>query len=368
MKRFIYISSVLILLFAACKKKDPIELNEDPVFSFTGKLNGNPVSYFSGTNGYYMSSSYQTDTSNVREFSGTLKLFGCNLPCNNSVRLRIRDYRNASYLTNPDTSIAPGYYAYSKPSGAAAAYSTTFIAQFSGGSPQSSLWTFSDGSTATPSVIVKTFPRNGQYNTCLSYTSTSLCTSSICNTIYLGQTGDGVRVNISSTTFSSTAVSFTALATAGTPPFSYSWDFGDGNTSSLQAPTHVYAANGVYAVLLTITDSKGNTGTANKNVATALPGSCAVNYTYSTQPLANPLNLANVILEWTDSNGITYTSENNSQPASSGFQIKSVEEYKLNENGQRTKKITVSANCILYNGASTVLLEDAELIFAIAYP
>lgn len=36
---------------------------------------------------------------------------------------------------------------------------------------------------------------------------------------------------------------------------SWFWDFGDGNTSSVQSPTHTYAAEGIYTVCLTITDS-----------------------------------------------------------------------------------------------------------------
>lgn len=369
MKHLFLILSITILALTSCKKKDPVEIHESPVFSFSGKLDGNPVSYFSGTNNYYMYSSYITDASNVREFIGELKLFGCSSPCNNSVKLRIRDYRTTSSApTNPDTSISPGYYAYSKPAGAAASYSVTFLPLFSGGFVQSCLWTFYDGTTASPSITVKVFPRSGQYNNCLSITSTSLCSSSLCNIMYLGQTGNGVRPIINSTTFTGTAVGFTASATNGTPPFTYSWDFGDGNTSSLVAPSHTYTANGVYPVKLTITDAKGETGIINKNVATQFPGTCATNYTYMVTPSANPLNLSNVILEWTDSNGITYTSENNSQPATSGFRVTSVEEYKLNTSGQKTKKITARLNCTLYNGTSTVLLEDAELVFAIAYP
>ncbi len=35
-------------------------------------------------------------------------------------------------------------------------------------------------------------------------------------------------------------------------PLSWSWDFGDGNTSTLQNPTHTYAATGTYTVTLTV--------------------------------------------------------------------------------------------------------------------
>ena len=43
---------------------------------------------------------------------------------------------------------------------------------------------------------------------------------------------------------------------------SYAWDFGDGATSSLADPTHVYPNPGTYTALLTVTDSLGATSTS----------------------------------------------------------------------------------------------------------
>src|SRR2546422_5807582 len=39
--------------------------------------------------------------------------------------------------------------------------------------------------------------------------------------------------------------------------FTYSWDFGDGSTSSLPAPTHTYTAVASFTVTLTVTDKDG---------------------------------------------------------------------------------------------------------------
>lgn len=41
-------------------------------------------------------------------------------------------------------------------------------------------------------------------------------------------------------------------------PTSWDWDFGDGATSTLENPTHVYAANGIYNVCLTATNLVGS--------------------------------------------------------------------------------------------------------------
>ncbi len=43
----------------------------------------------------------------------------------------------------------------------------------------------------------------------------------------------------------------------GTPPLQYLWDFGDGTTSTLKEPTHIFGPNGKYTVSLTVTNSYG---------------------------------------------------------------------------------------------------------------
>jgi hypothetical protein len=46
------------------------------------------------------------------------------------------------------------------------------------------------------------------------------------------------------------------LSSGGLAPYTYLWDFGDGTTSSLQFPIHIYATPGYYTVCLTMTDSQ----------------------------------------------------------------------------------------------------------------
>lgn len=51
-------------------------------------------------------------------------------------------------------------------------------------------------------------------------------------------------------------VIFTNLSTNG--PTSYSWDFGDGGTSTDESPTHDYTRNGFFQVSLTVTNLDGS--------------------------------------------------------------------------------------------------------------
>ncbi|GAI21143.1 unnamed protein product, partial [marine sediment metagenome] len=50
-------------------------------------------------------------------------------------------------------------------------------------------------------------------------------------------------------------VTFTDASTAYDMPMTYSWDFGDGETSTLLNPTHEYVDVGVYTVTLTVTET-----------------------------------------------------------------------------------------------------------------
>lgn len=71
----------------------------------------------------------------------------------------------------------------------------------------------------------------------------------------------GVMANFSGTPRSGglpLTVSFTDLSTNS--PTSWSWDFGDGGTSSLQNPTHVYTSVGAFTVSLTTSNPFSSDG------------------------------------------------------------------------------------------------------------
>ena len=64
------------------------------------------------------------------------------------------------------------------------------------------------------------------------------------------------------------AVSFTSTVTDpdNDTPFTYSWNFGDGGTSTEANPTHTYTTAGNYTVRLEVTDRRGAKGTKEKTL------------------------------------------------------------------------------------------------------
>ena len=69
-----------------------------------------------------------------------------------------------------------------------------------------------------------------------------------------GEVNEGAALLVTNNSTSSSAIQ------------SYHWDFGNGKTSDVQAPSFSYPMHGTYDVKLTITDNKGGTSTITKSV------------------------------------------------------------------------------------------------------
>ncbi|MDR6969426.1 gliding motility-associated-like protein [Flavobacterium arsenatis] len=74
----------------------------------------------------------------------------------------------------------------------------------------------------------------------------------------------------SASTCSGDVIVFTSQISNGTPTYTYQWDFGDGNTSNLENPTHTFNSFGcgtaTFTVLLTIFDANGCSATISHQV------------------------------------------------------------------------------------------------------
>ena len=63
------------------------------------------------------------------------------------------------------------------------------------------------------------------------------------------------------------SVKWTSTVEDGTPPYTYKWDFGDGSPASTDAnPTHVYQKEGEFTATLTVSDSKGLSGSEEYDI------------------------------------------------------------------------------------------------------
>ena len=150
-----------------------------------------------------------------------------------------------------------------------AASSTSMAAQFtvatngqvatftdtSTGSPTVWAWNFGDGTTSAIENPSKTYLTAGTYTVTLTVSNSAGTISST--------TSQSVTVSASAPltafTFARASnngtIAFTD-ATVGTPT-NWAWDFGDGNTSTQQSPSHTYSSYGQYTVTLMASNTSG---------------------------------------------------------------------------------------------------------------
>lgn len=139
-------------------------------------------------------------------------------------------------------------------------------------------WVFGDGGTATGANSSHTFALEGNY-----YVSLELITNlASCNVTKI-YTDLISLTNPPLTSFTTTpsppssctaplTVGFNNTSTASGAPLTYSWAFGNGNTSTTtNPPSETYVLDGNYPVILTATDTNGCESTSQINVGIGQP-------------------------------------------------------------------------------------------------
>jgi len=136
------------------------------------------------------------------------------------------------------------------------------------GSPTAWLWNFGDGSTSTARNPSHAYTTAGPKTVTLTVTNNSGSDSS-------GRTvtvGAALMASFSYTPANPAAgqtVQFTDTSTGS--PTAWSWNFGDGSTSTARNPSHAYTTAGPKTVILTVTNSSGSDGTSRTVTVGAAP-------------------------------------------------------------------------------------------------
>ncbi len=135
-------------------------------------------------------------------------------------------------------------------------------------------WSFGDGSSSILKNPSHIYALAGNYNVQLVVSdSLGSCSDSITKTITVigGGTTCHAIFSYSASSGNSLIINFTDQSQGF--PYMWFWDFGDGNSSTLQNPTHTYAQSGNYTVSLSITTQGCNDSTTQQ--ITVLPNSNA---------------------------------------------------------------------------------------------
>ena len=124
-------------------------------------------------------------------------------------------------------------------------------------------WNFGDGTTSSSTNPSHTFTTNGTYTVVLAIADSSILNGGSCiqyfiDTIIVSNAPSPLQCNAGFVLYpdpSSTNILIINNSTGSN--LTYLWDFGDGNTSTLQNPTHTYSGAGPYHLCVTVDDGNG---------------------------------------------------------------------------------------------------------------
>jgi len=149
----------------------------------------------------------------------------------------------------------------------------SFTGSASGGAPPYSYsWSYGDGSSGISLQSTHTYNNDGTYQVTLTVVDSQGDTATGVEPVVVGSSPlqDGF-------TYSPTSpqpgenINFTASARGGTPPYSYSWDFGNGASATGGTAAYSYATAGSYTVTLTVIDSMNRSNNTSQSLTIYSP-------------------------------------------------------------------------------------------------
>jgi PKD repeat protein len=160
-------------------------------------------------------------------------------------------------------------------------------------------WSFGDGATDSPDDVTPThlYAANGTYNVTLTVTDSIGQSSSITHSVTAIDQPPHAAFSMVCSDKTCTVDAEASSDDVGIVRFTWSW--GDGSASFGGSPfsltSHTYAAYGTYPIMLTVTDTVGQTGTSSRSVLlkagpkasfthTCLGRSCSFNAAGSSGP------------------------------------------------------------------------------------
>jgi len=168
-----------------------------------------------------------------------------------------------------------------------------FMGSAGGGvSPYKYHWTFGDGQTSTLQNPSHTYAKAGEFKVALSVTDSASATASssliitVSTVPVLGATAKASPASGPAPL----AVNFAGAASGGKSPYAYKWDFGDGQTSTLQNPPHTYTKAGKFTATVAVTDSASTVSKAT--VGLSVTAATTLGATAKASPTSGPAPLA----------------------------------------------------------------------------
>src|SRR5262249_24051284 len=162
-------------------------------------------------------------------------------------------------------------------------------------------WNFGDNNTSTSANPFHTYQQPGSYTVTMIAYDNNGCADTVSQNVNIAPLPNASF--ISGVPPCSLTGTFTNASSSNV--VSYRWDFGDGDSSTAQNPSHTYLQSGTFPVTLIVTDNNGCTDTSVQSVSPFVFSQAEFSYsidTCATQIMFvnNSLNAETVLWDFGD--------------------------------------------------------------------
>ncbi len=218
----------------------------------------------------------------------------------------------------------------------------------SGGAAMLYQWSFGNGNTSTEVSPSYVYPFNGTYNVNLVASAANGCTNTFTKTVKAPY-NNIADFEISGGVCAGSTFSFTDASIFSDNSLTYSWNFGDGNSSTLKNPKNTFNNGGTFQVTLVVTPSAGASVSKTKQVI--VYDAPQTNFTVNNGCVGNSISFTNtsidktnVSYQWSLGDGSQATSTNVSRV----YAIEGVYPIQLKATSLQGCESLVSKNAIVY--------------------
>ncbi len=134
-------------------------------------------------------------------------------------------------------------------------------------------WNFGDGNTNSSPNPVHGYSEHGRFTVTLTITDDGGLTDTVSFEVEVPNVAPTARASANLTTVDTgETINFTGSTSSDDAGIvSYHWDFGDGNSSTIANPDHIYTEANLYTVTLRVTDGGGLTNDVSLNFIVNVP-------------------------------------------------------------------------------------------------
>ena len=390
-----YLVLILItLVFHSCSKE---VLTSDeigtPIFYLNVNINGQIFDEQAGNNDYYMYTSYEVDEANTLKLIGSLKQVNASESCPRTFTFEIRHSNNETptEIGSTDDVLDLGAYEYySKTSPFdSTKYTYTFTNKsfFVGDSPF--YWwdfenNFEDNTAEESPTVVVYSPIVG--SVALEIYENDNNQNLLTKNIKSFAGNDPCQLSLTHNNDTENPI-FTAIPSGGDENYTYHWEIFDEESPTLHISEQDLSSATNFCVIVTDeTDcSVQATSSANACLHVAPPAPPSTDFSYYhadfdftieeefiPDPNFDPIQVATIAIEYIDENGTIYRSDVQPQgiDGNNVFQIWEYEDFDLNENDEKTKRLELNFACDLFNedGSSSIRLSGGRGFIGVAHP